>query len=107
MSMKFVHISFRFEYIDHVERILDAEGIGDYVCYPMVAGKDIDGKHFGTQVFPGSVTVCQALVEDARIETLLARLQAFRKQKTAHAHMRVAVMSVEYILGSGDGLQEE
>ncbi len=103
MNMKLVHISFRFEYVDHVERILDESGIEDYVRYPMVEGKDQEGKHFGGQVFPGSVTVCQALVKDDMVHGLMESLQRFRMKKNSHRHLRAAVMPVEQALG----LEEE
>ncbi len=101
--MKLVHITFRFEYVDHVERILDDSGVEDYVRYPMVEGKDQDGKHFGSQVFPGSVTVCQALVKEDLVQGLMQRLEEFRMRKSSHRHLRAAVMPVEQVLG----LEEE
>ncbi len=97
--MKFVHITFRFEYMDLVEKILDDQGVVDFVRYPMIEGKDRDGKHYGSQVFPGSVTVCQALVEDHLLEGLLVRLKGLKDQKKAHGHLRAAVMPVEMYLG--------
>ncbi|WP_291321373.1 PG0541 family transporter-associated protein [Desulfonatronospira sp.] len=98
--MKLVHISFRFEYVDHVERILDDAGIEDYVRYPMVEGKDQEGKHFGSQVYPGSVTVCQALVKDDIVMGLMESLQRFRMKKGSHRHLRAVVISVEQALGT-------
>ncbi|EFI33626.1 hypothetical protein Dthio_PD0961 [Desulfonatronospira thiodismutans ASO3-1] len=100
--MKLVHITFRFEYVDHVERILDDSGVEDYARYPMVEGKDQEGKHFGSQVFPGSVTVCQALVKNDLVEGLMQRLQEFRMKKGAHRHLRAAVVPVEQVLGTGE-----
>jgi len=97
--MKFVHITFRFEYMDLVEKILDDQGVVDFVRYSMIEGKDKDGKHFGSQIFPGSVTVCQALVEDHLLEGLLGRLKNLKDQKKAHGHLRTAVMPVEMYLG--------
>ncbi len=100
--MKLVHITFRFEYVDHVERILDDSGVEDYARYPMVDGRDQDGKHFGSQVFPGSVTVCQVLVKDDLVQGLMDRLQDFRMRKGAHRHLRAAVLPGAQFLGAGE-----
>ncbi|WP_028574071.1 PG0541 family transporter-associated protein [Desulfonatronovibrio hydrogenovorans] len=97
--MKLVQISFRFEYTDVIEAILDECDVQDYIRYPMVEGKGSDGKHFGTQVFPGSFTVVQARVDNEEIEGLLKTLQAFRLEKKAHHHVRAMVIAVEDGLG--------
>jgi len=97
--MKFVHISFRFEYTDHIEAILDRHDVSDYVRYPMVEGKGSDGKHFGTQVFPGSYYVVQARVEDDQLKALFEELDAFRLRKKAHEHLRAMAISVSDSLG--------
>lgn len=93
--MKFVHISFRFEYSDHIEAILDRHNIHDYARYPMVEGRGADGRHFGTQVFPGSFTVVQAMVDDHKTEGLLRDLDAFRQEKKARGHLRAMVLHAE------------
>ncbi len=97
--MKFIHISFRFEYVDFIDAILDEHNIADYVRYPMIEGKGADGKHFGTQVFPGSFTVVQAVVENHRVSGLLEDLNHFRQRKKAHEHLRALVLPVEDSLG--------
>jgi len=98
-NMKFVHISFRFEFTEHIEAILDRHGISDYVRYPMIEGKGQDGKHFGTQVFPGNYSVVQAKVDDERLKGLFEELDSFRRQKKAHEHLRALAISVSDSLG--------
>ena len=93
--MKLLHLSFRFEYGDAIESILDRHKISDYVRYSMVESKDCDGKHFGSQVFPGNATVIQAKVSEEKIDALLKDLQAFREQKSAHRHLQALVLPVE------------
>ena len=93
--MKLLHLSFHFEYAETIEPLLDRHGIGDYARYSMVEGKDGDGKHFGTQVFPGNVTVIQAQVPDEKVEALLKDLQAFRRAKDAHRHLQALILPVE------------
>lgn len=93
--MKFVHISFRFEYLEMIERILDRHQVVDFVRYPMIQGRDCDGKHYGTQVFPGSVVVVQAVVAAEGLDAILNDLQRFREEKPAHRHLQALVLPVE------------
>lgn len=97
--MKFLHITFHFEFSEQVEKILDEAGIESYVRYAMVQGKDREGKHFGSKVFPGSTTVVQAQVPDGKMEKLLEKLKDFREDKKSHRHMTVTVMAVEESIG--------
>ncbi|RQD57571.1 MAG: hypothetical protein D5R98_09045 [Desulfonatronovibrio sp. MSAO_Bac4] len=97
--MKLVHISFRFEYSDDIDFILDKQGITDFVRYSMIEGKGQDGKHFGTQVFPGSFTVVQARVDDDQVKKLFRDLDEFRLRKKSHEHLRAMVLPVEDSLG--------
>ncbi len=98
--MKFVHITFRFEYTDRIDTILEDHGVVNYVRYPMVQGKGIDGKHYGSKVFPGNFTVVQAVVPDDKLDGLLADLEAFGKLKAAHHHVRAFVLPVESMIGA-------
>ncbi len=98
--MKFVHITFRFEYTDRIDKILDENGIVDYVTYPMVQGGGQDGKHMGSKVYPGNFTVVQALVADEKTAALLDSLEAFRIEKPSRNHLRAVVMSVDTVLGT-------
>jgi hypothetical protein len=93
--MKLLHVTFHFEYADAIELILDRHEITEYVRYPMVEGRDCEGKHSGTQVFPGSVSVVQAQVPEDAIDALLSDLRAFRDEKRAHAHLQAVVLTVD------------
>ena len=95
--MKLLHVSFHFEYAEIIEQILDRHGVDDYARYSMIEGKDRDGKHFGTQVFPGNVTVIQAQVPDSseRVDALFQELQAFREERDAHRHLQAFLLPVE------------
>ena len=96
--MKLLHLSFHFEYADIIERILDQHEVSEYARYSMVEGKDRDGKHFGTQVFPGNVTVFQAQVPDQAVESLFGDLRIFREEKEGHRHLAAIVLAVEDVL---------
>ena len=96
--MKLLHLTFHFEYGDIITAILDCHDINDYVRHSMVEGKDCDGKHFGTQVFPGSVTAIQAQVPEEKVDALLEDLKTFREQKDAHRHLQAVVLPLERCL---------
>jgi hypothetical protein len=93
--MKLVTIIFHFEYTNIIEAILDRHGIANYVRHPMIEGKDSDGKHFGTQVFPGNSSVVQAQVPEASLDPLFKDLTDFRASKPAHQHLQALVLPIE------------
>lgn len=92
---KLVQIHVHFEYTEVIDAMLDAHGIAEAVRYPMMEGRDRDGKHYGTQVFPGNFTIVQAQVPADRVDALLAELDRFRRSKPAHAHLQALVMPIE------------
>ncbi len=96
--MKFVHISVHFEYGKAMVEILDSHGVCDYVRYSMIESKDIEGKHFGTQVFPGNASVIQALVKEDVIEELFKELKEFKNKKMSRHHLRAVVFPIEKII---------
>jgi hypothetical protein len=96
--VKLVHVTFHFEYAEVIEAMLDRHGIRDFVRYPLVEGADREGKHFGTQVFPGQVTVVQAQVPEDRLGGLLDDLRRFRDARKAHAHLEALVLPIERTL---------
>jgi hypothetical protein len=93
--MKLVALNFHFEYTSAIEAILDRHGVADYVRFPMMEGKDIDGKHYGSQVFPGNSSVVHAQVPDEALDALLEELGHFRAAKPAHRHMQALVLPIE------------
>ena len=96
--MKFVHITVHFEFSEEIEDCLSRQGVQDYVCYPKAIGSDLEGKHDGTQVFPGHFTVYQLLAVEERISGLLEELRSFKQANHAHEHIRAAVMPVETLI---------
>jgi hypothetical protein len=93
--MKFVQITYHFEYADTLEDILDDHAIRDYARYSMIEGKDRDGKHFGSQVHPGNVSVIQAQVPEETVHPLLEDLKSFKEGKKAHRHLEALVLPIE------------
>ncbi len=92
--MYLVQITFHFEFWEKIEAILDERQTGWYVRFPSVQGKDRDGKHANTQVFPGSLSVVQVLTEDGDLDGLLERLDGFRGERQAHRHLETIVLPV-------------
>ncbi|MFO7820761.1 MAG: hypothetical protein R6V56_01685 [Lentisphaeria bacterium] len=92
---KFLHITFHFEYTDQVERILDDNGINDYIRVSMIEGRDCDGKHYGTQVYPGNSSVIQAVVDDDKLDAVMQGLREFKQAKNTRHHLQALVLPVE------------
>lgn len=93
--MKFVHITYRFEYNDAIEQILDQCQVKEFARYSMVEGQTLDGKHYGTQVFPGNLNVVQAQVPEEKLNDLFQQLKQFQQQKSSHQHIQAVVLPVE------------
>lgn len=96
--MKLVQIAFHFEFADMLEEIIDRHAVENFVRYPMIEGKDIQGKHYGSQVFPGNITVVQAQVADDKVEELLKDLREFRDSREVRKHLTALVLPVEQSL---------
>lgn len=105
-TLKLVQIHVHFEYTDVIDAMLDAQGVTESVRYPMMEGRDRDGKHHGTQVFPGNFTVVQAQVDARRVDALLAELDQFRRSKPAHAHLQALVLPIERRLAEFEAGEE-
>ncbi len=93
--MKLMHITVHFEYSDAIEAILDQHEIRDYARYSMREGKDRDGKHYGSQVFPGNTTIFQAQVPEEKVDGIFAELKTFRDAKPSHRHLEALLLPVE------------
>ncbi len=100
--MKFLHITFHFQFSETIEEILDKHEIRDYIRVPMVESNDRDGKHFGSQVFPGNSSLIQAQVPEEKVDDILSDLKRFREEKLSHQHLEALVLPVEQRLGSMD-----
>ena len=98
-DMKFVQINVHFEYTEIIDAMLDRHGIRESVRYPLSEGTDHDGKHHGTQVFPGNFTVIQAQVPETQVDALFNELARFRQAKPAHRHLQALVLPIERRLG--------
>lgn len=93
--MKLVILTFHFEYTEIIEKMLDRIGVVDYTRFPMLEGRDSDGKHFGTQVFPGNSSVVHAQVPEQQLDKLFEQLSRFRESKPAHHHLQAMVVPIE------------
>jgi hypothetical protein len=93
--MKFLHVTYHFEYADAIEEILDRHDIENFTRYSMMEGRDSDGKHFGTQVYPGNVSVVQAQVPEGILDDLMQSLRDFRDAEASHNHLEAVVLPIE------------
>lgn len=93
--MKLIQIHYHFEYTEAIEAILDQQDIGNFVRYAMVEGRDRDGKHFGSKIFPGSSSVVQVQAPDDKVDGLLDDLTRFREAEASHRHLTALVLPVE------------
>jgi len=59
------------------------------------AGRDRDGKHFGSKIYPGSSSVVQAQVPDDKVDGLLDDLARFREAEVSHRHLTALVLPLE------------
>lgn len=89
-----LHLCVQDQYSPAIEAILDRHRLQHWVRYDAIAGRDSDGKHQGSQVFPGSLSVVQATLAGADAPALLADLQGFRQAKAAHAHLHAILLPV-------------
>lgn len=93
--VKFLQVTFHFEYSEQLEAMFDEHDVKDYVRMSMIEGKDCDGKHFGTQIYPGSSSVIQAQVEEEKLDALLNALREFRDLKRTRHHLQAVVLPIE------------
>ena len=93
--MKLVQVSFHFEYTDEIEEILDRHRLAHWVRHPRIEGRNVEGKHAGTQAFPGNISIVEARVDDECLEAFLDDLRTFRDEKHAHRHVEALVLPVE------------
>jgi hypothetical protein len=97
--VKLVQIHYHFEFSEDIEAILETHEVAHFVRYPMIEGRDREGRHYGSKVYPGSSSVVQALVEDERVDGLLEDLEDYRKAEASHEHVTAVVMPVERTVG--------
>lgn len=107
-SMRWLQLTFQSQYREPVEAILERHGLPHRVRHHRIAGRDRDGRHEGSQAFPGQVSLIEGRVPEEALDGLLEELEAFRKAKTAHEHLEAVVLPVERWIGpSGAGGDEE
>ncbi len=97
--MKLLHLSVHVQYTERLEALLRENGLRVWTCYQRVAGRDSDGRHEGSQAFPGRLTVIQAQLEDDLVDPVLEALEEFRQSKRAHRHLEALVLPVERRVG--------
>jgi hypothetical protein len=97
-DIKVVLCSVQSQYVDDVDDIFVEHGVHDFVRNPRAEGRDRDGRHRGGKVFPGTIASFVAYVPGHRLEAVMEALRRFRDAREAHAHLRAAVMTPDWIL---------
>jgi hypothetical protein len=96
--MKMMHLTFHFQFVEQIQRILDENEVENYSRIAMVEGKDSSGKHEGSQVYPGNITMIFAQVPDEGLRGVLDDLSEFREARESHRHLQAAVLGIEQTL---------
>jgi hypothetical protein len=105
--MKLLHLTVHVQYTERVEAVLADCGLSRWARYQRVGGRDSEGRHEGSQAFPGRLTVIQAQLEDDQVEAALDALETFRTSKRAHRHLEALVLPVERRIGFDPALKDE
>lgn len=100
--MKLVMVSVHFEYTNVIEEIIEHHPVTHYLVYPRIEGRDSEGFHEGSQVYPGNLAALHLRMEDADVDGLLDDLEAFRLRKKAHHHLEAIVLDVDRWMGPRD-----
>ena len=100
--MKLVMVSVHFEYTDVIEQMIDRHPVPHYLVHPHIEGRDSEGFHEGSQIYPGNLAALHLRMADEDVDALLADLQAFRVEKKAHHHLEAMVLDVQGWMGPGD-----
>jgi hypothetical protein len=95
--VKLLYLSFPFQHTEAVESILRRHPLGNYVVYARVAGRNEEGRHDGSQAFPGSLAVIQAQLMEEDLEGLLKDLRAFREEKKKNRFLQALTIPVEQL----------
>lgn len=93
--MKQVQVTVQSEYADLIREIFEQQEINYYVLIPRAEGRNRDGRHEGTQVFPGTLMLALVRVADDRVDSLLEKLREFRDEKAAHRHLEALVLPID------------
>ena len=105
VRLKLLHVTFQVQYTEHVEAILERCGLDRWARFRRIAGRDVDGRHEGSQAFPGHVTAIQAQVPEEGVDGVLEALEEFRLEKRVHRHLEALVLPVERRIGAeGEGM---
>jgi len=76
-----------------VSALLDEANVPGHTCFTSGQGHGLTGPRQGTRAWPGSVTACFAVVEDALAREVVARCRAAQWPPGERLH--VAVLPVE------------
>ncbi|MDE5929772.1 MAG: hypothetical protein K2H03_04765 [Muribaculaceae bacterium] len=94
--MKAVFISFDQAHYERIIDILDRLNCRGFTAWPQVTGRGSrDGEpHYGSHAWPSLAQAIMTMVDDSRVEALLARLRALDAERP-RLGLRAFVLPVE------------
>lgn len=94
--MKAVFITFDQAHYERIIDILDRQNCRGFTAWPQVSGRGSrDGEpHYGSHAWPSLAQAIMTIVEDSRVDSLLARLKALDEERPKLG-LRAFVMPVE------------
>lgn len=91
--MKMLVLTYSGAQPERVTALLDGAGVPGHTCLEGARGHGLTGPREGTRAWPGSVTVCFAVVDDVLASTAVAACRA--AEFPAGERLHVAVLPVE------------
>ncbi len=81
--MKAIFISYNQALTDRVNRILDELGVRGFTRWALTEGRGtFDGEpHYGSHAWPSLAQAIMTVVEDSRLQALLAQLKALDNER--------------------------
>ena len=91
--MKMLVLTYSGEDAGRISALLDGAGVPGHTCLSGGRGQGLTGPRAGTRAWPGDVTVCFSVVDDAVAGVAVERCRAERLPPGERLH--VAVLPVE------------
>lgn len=97
--MKTIFIAFDQAHYERIVEMLERSNCRGFTAWGQVTGRgSVDGEpHYGSHAWPSMASAILTVVEDSRVETVLARLRQFNDERPKLG-LRAFVWNVEEII---------
>lgn len=94
--MKTIFIAFDQAHYERIVEMLERSNCRGFTAWEQVTGRgSVDGEpHYGSHAWPSMASAILTVVEDSRVDTVLARLRAFNEERPKLG-LRAFVWNVE------------